>query len=584
MYMKRVFISIFFLIPILGYAKSVDEDISRIVATNFFKSRIGIIADLKLVHEGERVHTKAGQDTPSYYIYNKEDGGFVIIAGDDCVCPIIGYATNGSIPVEHMPDNFKAWLDMWTNVIDGLTLKGVTEPDAQKQWSDYYSGNNSASTKAENAEMLLETAKWDQAYPYNLQCPKDGAELSLTGCTATATCIIMRYHKWPISATGTVPAYVTSTKKIQVPSITLGAEYQWDKMPLVYTGNETPEQNDAVALLMSQVGAMIMSDYASEGTGSHSYFVTQVLNKYLKYDKSFVNLSAVNYEKKEWIEMIKNNIENVGPLFYSGYGEGGHAFVVDGYDSADLIHINWGWSGYGDGYFNYPYFNEYTNGQSAIFNIFKDAGGEYVDNLELYFDKSSEAKGLKVNVDVFETGTNFNAAIHYVSNLSVSDFNGEIGIGKWNKYGSLDEVCGISKAEIQSFYANKIDIPGCKITTNIAIGDYLAPMYRSTKTPQWTKIPYDLKMEDVNGIIYLTDPYSLEERTSIMYNYVDGTCTITTKDETSVILKDLSGENLVSHYKTEGNTTSIDVKSLPKGYYTLILDRGEEHKEIVMKF
>ena len=52
--------------------------------------------------------------------------------------------------------------------------------------------------------------------------------------------------------------------------------------------------------------------------------------------------------------IIKDELHAGRPVFYGGssdVGSGGHAFVIDGYDSADFVHVNWGWGGNSNGYF-----------------------------------------------------------------------------------------------------------------------------------------------------------------------------------------------------------------------------------------
>ena len=52
-----------------------------------------------------------------------------------------------------------------------------------------------------------------------------------------------------------------------------------------------------------------------------------------------------NYTTNEWIDLLKNEIDNLRPIIYSGYSDifpDGHAWVCDGYDALDYVHFNWG--------------------------------------------------------------------------------------------------------------------------------------------------------------------------------------------------------------------------------------------------
>ena len=50
--------------------------------------------------------------------------------------------------------------------------------------------------------------------------------------------------------------------------------------------------------------------------------------------------------------MIRGDLDLGRPVYYAGQGaEGGHAFVLDGYQGTNYFHFNWGWSGSYNGYF-----------------------------------------------------------------------------------------------------------------------------------------------------------------------------------------------------------------------------------------
>ena len=57
----------------------------------------------------KRVAQAAGSD--ALYMFNVEDnGGFVIVSGDDRTDEILGYSTEGSIETQQMPENMREWL------------------------------------------------------------------------------------------------------------------------------------------------------------------------------------------------------------------------------------------------------------------------------------------------------------------------------------------------------------------------------------------------------------------------------------------------------------------------------------------
>jgi hypothetical protein len=93
--------------------------------------------------------------------------------------------------------------------------------------------------------------------------------------------------------------------------------------------------------------------------------------------------------------MLRAEINASRPVYYSGRSDnGGHAFVCDGYDAAGLFHINWGWGGSSDGYFEVSALNPnstgigggsggYNQNQAIITGIRPDNGGQPAVQLAL---------------------------------------------------------------------------------------------------------------------------------------------------------------------------------------------------------
>lgn len=77
---------------------------------------------------------------------------------------------------------------------------------------------------------------------------------------------------------------------------------------------------------------------------------------------------------------FKRELNESRPIQYAGFGNGGHTWVLDGYDSNNFFHMNWGWGGSQDGYFNLNSLNPgaggiggagyvYNNNQQAIIGL-----------------------------------------------------------------------------------------------------------------------------------------------------------------------------------------------------------------------
>ena len=95
--------------------------------------------------------------------------------------------------------------------------------------------------------------------------------------------------------------------------------------------------------------------YHPEGSGAYPNDVVAAFSKYFGYSKGIQLVYASNYSPEEWENVVRENIRNYGPTYFSASNNsGGHAFVVDGFDSDNYFHFNFGWGGLGNGYFLIP--------------------------------------------------------------------------------------------------------------------------------------------------------------------------------------------------------------------------------------
>ena len=314
-------------------------------------------------------------DANYYYVFNNEGGkGFTIVSGDDLMPEIVGYSDQGSFSEENMPENVKSFLKAYEQ-----TLDKVAEGDAKSlQIVDELKAHRAESTDVYTVgDILLGNIMWDQGEPYNFLCPTytdaNGEEQSCaTGCCATAVAQIMRYHKWPKELTVDIPDYTTNImgQEKQWEGVKVepeGHTYDWDNMLESYsyiegTPSYTFEQALAVARLMNDVGRSVKMEYGPE-SAAYSNAPFTALTEYFGYDPDLIQLilrETVSLE--QWTEILKKDINEKRPVYYFGNSDGGgHMFVCDGYDSNDFFHINWGWGGYCNGFFDITILNPNSN-------------------------------------------------------------------------------------------------------------------------------------------------------------------------------------------------------------------------------
>lgn len=319
------------------------------------------------------------QGDVDYYVINRSnDAGYVVVSGDDAIIPVIGYADEGKFDTTEVPESMQWWLNECQREIQYL-----------KQHPEKARGTQGLS----KAVKPLVTSLWAQGTPYNAKCPTYimgyTAYRSATGCVATAIAQIMNYHKWPNQGTGEHSYNCNvngASNATQLHADFSTSVYDWGNILDAYEpDNYTTDQKNAVALLMSDVGISVDMGYGSS-SGAFSPAVVSALTSYFKYDKSMRLCSREDYSVEAWEQMIRNELDNNRPVYYSGMSStGGHAFVCDGYNHEGYYHFNWGWGGRGNGYFLLSMLNPnnqevgtyntgYNSLQEIIINIMPDQG------------------------------------------------------------------------------------------------------------------------------------------------------------------------------------------------------------------
>ena len=340
-----------------AWAANVDEATARAQAQRYLNtlSAQGRMAapaqgDLKIVHI-ERNTAKPA--VPVYYIFNSEQG-FVIVSGDDRAQAILAHGDR-PLDVNRMPENMKYWLSTYKRQLEFLQAHPGLAVEKPK-----YSSNSKLATSI--APLL--TALWDQDEPYYNHCPVYEGTHCLTGCPATSLSMVFYYWKYPQGPTPEVPAYISESINTQVPALP-SITFDWDNMLDTYKGNYTTVQADAVAWLMRYVGQVEHMDYNVAISGAQAQDILRAV-KFFGYDDdaeviykgiadNFGN-ETPNYSDEEWAELLQTELSEGRPLVYCAYdfdtwtGWSGHAFNVDGYNANDnKYHVNWGWSGNGNG-------------------------------------------------------------------------------------------------------------------------------------------------------------------------------------------------------------------------------------------
>ena len=310
---------------------------------------------------------RADDGMATAYVFNFA-GGFVVVAADDCSAPILGYSDCGLFDAATAPDGLLFMLDEISNGVAKLAALGhAASSDILCQWENLEAFGVLHPDRGTPVVGPLVQQRWNQDAPYNMYVPSGCP----TGCVATAMAQLMKYWEWPVTGTGE-HSYIAAGYGEQYANF--GATtYDWANMIDYYGSNATQEQKEAVAVLMKHCGVSVNMMYAPDGSGAYSQDVPEAISTYFSYSDHATHIGKGG-SYSEWIALLKSNIDQNIPLYYSGQSsQGGHAFVCDGYDADDLFHFNWGWGGSSNGYFLIDGDGfEYSGSQAIIYDFIPD--------------------------------------------------------------------------------------------------------------------------------------------------------------------------------------------------------------------
>lgn len=293
-------------------------------------------------------------------------------------------------------------------------------------------------------------------------------------------------------------------------------------------GEYSNVQADAVALLMKDCGVSLNMNYGPV-SGASIYSYTPAFKNYFRYSSRTVNRSGC--ETAEFTKIITDELQEGRPIIYCGTGEdGGHAFVVDGYDTNYFLHVNWGWGGYSDGYFDMNYMDPTglgIGGGSGAFKWnqgivlarpLKDGVEPYEFIQQLCFVLFNDVQG-----GIFceqempaNKGDDVTILLRNTANLSGESFFGSLNVGVFDNSGALvtmgnEERIENNNGELLEFQSGSlysVDLPMTLNTAGIADGNYIVRAMSKANGDVWRKFASTdcLNMTVADGKVYLSAP------------------------------------------------------------------------------
>jgi len=347
---------------------------------------------------------------PEYYIVYLESGGFVVVSADDLVEPIIAFADEGVYePSAENPLGALVTRDINGRIAGArntIGLKMGNPAGPQFKWRHLIdfaeNSENGISLMGANSISNVRVepfvkSKWGQTttcgeVSFNYYTPDNYP----CGCTATAMAQLMRYHEYPNGR-----ASVGSRRfEIKVDDISEyaytrggdgnGGPYQWLLMELEPDCDTTIQQREAIGALCYDASVAAKTEYKDGASSSNLRDARSALLGTFMYSNAVRAWESDGTISREALnDMVNTNLDAGYPVIFGiikDDSEAGHAVVADGYgyDFSTLYHhINMGWNGSDDIWYNLPeidysasdYYNV-ING--CIYNIYTYGSGEII--------------------------------------------------------------------------------------------------------------------------------------------------------------------------------------------------------------
>lgn len=367
--LRNLFLLSVLLLSLPSWAQT--EDDARKAAMKFLQGKMSVTdAKLTSVVVNESANSaksaqggkSAASSESGVYAFNVEGGGFALVCTGNGNTAVAGYSDSGEIDIDQMPDALKTWLKGYQRA---MAVSGSLETK-EPGW---------VGPTVKPVAPLLKT-KWGQGAPFNSKCPSNGKQTAVAGCVPVALAQVLNYYHQDRKGEGSLYySHLDSETEYDVDYSS--TTYDWKNMLNEYDANASKVQKDAVGKLILECGIASKAKYGYTETGATIPFVA--LNKYYNYECMFIPreytyswdmFTESNYyiSTKKWMTMIQDELEAGRPIIYSATDvEGGvgiivdpatsHCFILDGIDDQNYVHVNWGWSGSMDGYYDVAILN-----------------------------------------------------------------------------------------------------------------------------------------------------------------------------------------------------------------------------------
>ncbi len=356
----------FLVAALVGTAVAAPVGAGRAAAVAALHAARGGQAAAAAVVAGVAPEIVAGPDgAPLAWLFPLAPTGYVVVAADDVLPPVVAYSWRADAPVAVGPDPLRSLLraDLAARRaaagVDAAAHPGWTGPVRAARFEQW---PPAGSTPTDGWIVV----RWSQGSPYNRFCPRDvahGGVRSVAGCPAVALGQIVER----LRAGGRVRFDDADDYQHAYG----GNNFRFDDDHLAYGFPAWPVLNDSLAALQARwdrgggtlssgaatlvyaAGVAARQVYGASASGT--FGVDQALMAYRRF--GFRKAELVPPEAPDLQARMAANMQAAVPVHLAVVTpdwQAGHNVAVDGWNTDGFFHVNFGWGGAYDGWYLLP--------------------------------------------------------------------------------------------------------------------------------------------------------------------------------------------------------------------------------------
>lgn len=433
---------------------------------------------------------------PTFYAFNREGGGFALVAADDRVDHVVlAYNYYGAYNHSDLSDDLRSWMDGYSAAVSKVRQLPVDAPRRATRKATTTEGvpdfvkpliGDPQYRDAIGFEQFVGYMPWNQYSPLNDKCPKDNGTTCAVGCVALSMAQVMSKHKWPTQAEGTA-SYLW---KGQTLTTTFDQPYNWNLLKYRYAGGYTPEEGEFISTLLRDIGYSIHMNYGSgyEGSGTAEEYAAKALYNHFKYDKSVSYLCRDYCTTQYWEDMLRREIAAGRPVMYGGGSDvGAHEYTCDGYDAQGRFFFHMGSTGRDGYYATLSPDLQYTTSQTAVFRIMPNNDADATGKASMLAGSNKDF--------LWKQGTSITSNVRFFT--PVESFNAKLAVAVENTTTGEVTYCNQQSLTTSIENNNGTVVTDFSVSGTYPEGTYkVYPVYRSEADGRWQKVLFGEYCQD----------------------------------------------------------------------------------------